>query len=217
MRVTADVNFLKALTIADSIFAANIEHESEVRTLAELLYDLVHAVWEPARATEADRGHLAATLQKAQLNMCISPDWPVAGRHAKIQATIPRHADSPDVHAALLQSGIVDFIIRATHPRFEVRRCFECAKWFTRRPRSPRSKFCTARCRNAFHYRKRSGHTMLNCSLCSRPCGLDDISGLELLGGRCMMSGLRTGRALLCTSCVKNHFATWQSYAEGIA
>jgi hypothetical protein len=210
------VSFLKALRLADAVFAANVDPESEIRRLAGLLHDLAHAVWEPARATQAHRSYLAATLDNVQLAMCISPDWPIGGRQAKIRATIPQPPDAVNVHAALLQSGIVDFVVAAIHPRFEVRRCLECTSWFTRPARSGRSKFCVPRCRNAFHYRKRGGPMTLDCSLCLQPCSLDDVSGLELCGGLCTMSGLRMGRALLCIRCVRKHFAAWLPYAEGI-
>ena len=217
MRVTADVSFLKALALADAVFAANVDPESEIALLAGLLHDMAHAVWEPTRATDAHRSYLAATLDKVQLAIRISPDWPIGGRQAKIQATIPQPPDAVNLHAALLQSGIVDFVVQAVQPRFEVRRCLECTKWFTRPARAGRSKFCVPRCRNAFHYRKRGGAPTLHCSLCLKPCNLDDVSGLELCGGLCTMSGLRTGRALLGICCVRAHFAVWRPYAEGIA
>lgn len=146
--------------------------------------------------------------------------WPLSRLDAikpELRSSHERRASgSLSAQEQRLACGIVDFIVRATDPQFEVRRCLECARWFARADHAARSKFCTNRCRNAFHYRRRVTKTY-TCARCTNSGGAQELSGLYVRHERCVMGGLRRNDPLVCRRCVAADFPGWRSYAEGSA
>jgi len=115
--------------------------------------------------------------------------------------------------ALVAHEGVLDWALRCTaNPHFEIRRCLACSEWFLPL-RLRRSRFCSNRCRNAFHFLKDAA--TFACDICARTVPVAEWSGLSRNpdSGDLRISGRERG-GLMCTACVAERYPQWQRYID---
>jgi hypothetical protein len=211
----------------------------DVVGLFNVLCDLAHAVWSPdngvqsradiavdvlartnigvsARGLEKDRTPCGVTLElvSAGVGSGLRKRWQeyFAGSASRDAFAVDR-----EFMVRVAEEGVLDWALRcATNPDFEVRRCLCCGEWFLPQ-RAGRSRFCTARCRNVFHFLKVDEAFI--CVHCGQRHSIQQWSGLiyDRAANRIAIDHYDQARRICC-NCIANDFSVWERYvAPGVA
>jgi len=111
-------------------------------------------------------------------------------------------------------SGIISLLQNCGEGDFKLRRCHICTKFYIPKKHEDRSKFCSTKCRNTFHYQNNKGTTFL-CSACKESRKLEQFTGLAVRekDKSFYVTEYKNGDGI-CIACADSLYPGWKDYIE---
>jgi len=111
-------------------------------------------------------------------------------------------------------SGIISLLQNCGEGDFKLRRCHICTKFYIPKKHEDRSKFCSTKCRNTFHYQNNKGTTFA-CSVCKESKKLEQFTGVAVRGeDKSFYITEYKNRDGICIPCADLFYPGWKDYIE---